>query len=114
MDTIHVLHNLVSGQVHAAGLGPRGYSAVERLHKSGLIAADMWCLDAERRDTDDPQGIHYRRLQVTQPYVALSITRKSSADVRAAMLFSSCRMTSLSSAMAHCFVHCQLQDHAAH
>jgi len=65
MDSIHVLHNLVSGQVHAAGLGPRGYSAVERLHKSGLTAADMWCLDAERRNMDDPQGIRFRRLQVT-------------------------------------------------
>ena len=62
----------------------------------------------------DSQSIHFRRLQVSHPYVALSITRKSSADALAAMLFSSCRMLSLSSAFAYCFVHCELQDHAAH
>ena len=47
-----------------SGLGPRGYSAVERLHRSGLTAADMWCLDSERRNTDGPPGISFRLLQV--------------------------------------------------
>ncbi len=47
-----------------AGLGLRGYSAVERLHRSGLTAADMWCLDSERRNTDGSPGISFRLLQV--------------------------------------------------
>lgn len=47
-----------------AGLGPRGYSAVERLHKSGLTAADMWVLDSERRKFSGRQDINFRLLQV--------------------------------------------------
>ena len=38
---------------------------MERLHRSGLTAADMWCLDSERRFTDGQQGINFRLLQVS-------------------------------------------------
>ena len=37
---------------------------MERLHRSGLTAADMWCLDSERRNTDASPGISFRLLQV--------------------------------------------------
>ena len=37
---------------------------MERLHRTGLTAADMWCLDSERRNTDGPPGISFRLLQV--------------------------------------------------
>ena len=55
----------------AAGLGPRGYSALERLNSSGLTEAEMWCLDSEQRSTEGRQSVHFRRIQVCSALTSL-------------------------------------------
>ena len=61
--------------VCAAGLGPRGYSALERLNSSGLTAADLWCLDSEPRSTAGRQSIQFRRIQVISALTSLDLSR---------------------------------------
>ena len=61
----------ISDRVCAAGLGPRGYSALERLNSSGLTAADMWCLDSEQRSAAGRQSIHFRHIQVFSALTSL-------------------------------------------